>query len=1044
MLGDIHEYQSFELNGVERMAFSGSILQNNYGESIDKGYLIWNMDTCQHERRFIPNDYGFCKISITKGEDWTQRLEESLRFSLNKKKTKITIELEDDEENYSVEKISQIEKWVRNRYGCEVVNVDFKAIFRDKELADVNTDDVDITNSADAEKVMIEFLKQNDYDNIDDVVELGKEIDAKLNYTPTFRNGLRIEFNKMEVSNLLSFPLETTIFDFDKLKGVTLIAGKNYNGKSNILKALVWIMYQNMLGGGEPHRLVNMYTGVNKAIGRLFFTIENIRYYIARKVTVKPKKDGTYDVVYGVEYKYEKYQEDVDGNMVAKWIDAESEEAATEKKEIKKMINEALGTFDDFVKIALQGGREDYLSLKQQPKNDLVNKFLSLEIYRDRQDEANETFKKIKLAQKVLGDPVEIEKSIKDTNDNITAQSLILDGHTSEKDANLKSIDGFTAEILKFTQSLHKIEKLEETNKEDAQEKINSEEKTLKVLETSVPVMEEWLKNNLLRELPADVDTSQKLEETDASAVEIKINLETNNMEAQRALMPPIEEWLNNNFIKELSADADTLVKSVLESSLTKEQEEFSSEKKNYVTLEKWINDNPKREESDVQKTENDIANIREKLVDLGNKLKLSKGEKCVTCGHISHEPDLELEKKLTTDIERENGFLDNKQLFLKLQKENIAHNNKFDKEKNRLDSIKNSLTTKKLSIDSLKKNIDICSKKDEIVMHNAKIEFQNKKLSNIKYRIELCKSNIERLREVIVAIGKHKLYDEVSKHNSKVIAANTKLTKTKSDIETIAKRIEKLKGQIDLLEKNKKFIEENVIINKNITSKEEDIKNHKIMNLQLDVKIKQLSGDIRIWQNNVENFSEKLNQIKNAERVYKKYSVYLQAVGRDGVPASIIRKKLPIINHKINSLLKGMVNYKVEMYMKPQSGDIGEFFYFSDSKVDALPISMGSGSQKFMTSIAIGDALHFVSQLIKPSFRAIDEGFDTIDSEAIMELGTMFSYLRNKYKNVWVITHRAEVKDFVDNTIQVSKTKTGISDKVLAENPEASVSQFN
>ena len=70
---------------------------------------------------------------------------------------------------------------------------------------------------------------------------------------------------------------------------------------------------------------------------------------------------------------------DEDGDVV--WVNEESDRAAKEKKEFKKLIVDSIGTFDDFTKISLQtqGGKDDYLSLQQQPKNDLIRKFFGLE-----------------------------------------------------------------------------------------------------------------------------------------------------------------------------------------------------------------------------------------------------------------------------------------------------------------------------------------------------------------------------------------------------------------------------------------------------------------------------------------------------------------------------------------------------------------------------------------------------------------------------------------------------------------------------------------
>ena len=50
----------------ESMAYVGSLIQQNFGESIDKGYLLWNIESRSHVRKFIPNDFGFAKINIAR------------------------------------------------------------------------------------------------------------------------------------------------------------------------------------------------------------------------------------------------------------------------------------------------------------------------------------------------------------------------------------------------------------------------------------------------------------------------------------------------------------------------------------------------------------------------------------------------------------------------------------------------------------------------------------------------------------------------------------------------------------------------------------------------------------------------------------------------------------------------------------------------------------------------------------------------------------------------------------------------------------------
>jgi DNA repair exonuclease SbcCD ATPase subunit len=124
--------------------------------------------------------------------------------------------------------------------------------------------------------------------------------------------------------------------------------------------------------------------------------------------------------------------------------------------------------------------------------------------------------------------------------------------------------------------------------------------------------------------------------------------------------------------------------------------------------------------------------------------------------------------------------------------------------------------------------------------------------------------------------------------------------------------------------------------------------------------------------------------------------------------------------------------------------GDIVEGFYFSPDKTDMLPLAFASGAQKFISSVVIKDALHYMSNLIKPSLNIIDEGFGTLDDDLISGIITVLQYLKNKYKNVLIITHRNEIKDSVNHIVEVYKTYENIPQEVLDANEHAGITQIN
>ena len=66
LLGDIHKRQFIDKD--ETIAYCGSLIQQNHGEDIGKGYLLWNMETLKSKYIEIPNDYGYYTINIDSGK----------------------------------------------------------------------------------------------------------------------------------------------------------------------------------------------------------------------------------------------------------------------------------------------------------------------------------------------------------------------------------------------------------------------------------------------------------------------------------------------------------------------------------------------------------------------------------------------------------------------------------------------------------------------------------------------------------------------------------------------------------------------------------------------------------------------------------------------------------------------------------------------------------------------------------------------------------------------------------------------------------------
>lgn len=947
MLGDIHEYQTFRDD--ESMAYPGSLIQQNFGESIDKGYLLWDVEQRTHVRKFVPNDFGFAKMTIARGERFEERIEH-LKFSSNKKKTKINIVWEDYEENFSQEKENQIEKLVKDRFGCEVVKVQFEAIPKEVYVDEEQTEDEPFKES---EQYLKEFFEDGDFDctdeEIKELLEFHRETNEKLEIVEEHTQGSSWYVEKIEISNIFSFPIKPVTIDFVALYGIIGVFGKNYNGKSNFIKAMIWGLYEEILGSTTGHAkyITNIYTGSNKGYVKIWLTIDGERYFIERSVTTTTKKNGTTSNSYSIQYKKLTFEYDEEGNLDnEKYEDEKSDEKTREKEEIKNLILKSIGTFDDFTKTTLQtqGGKDDYLQMGQQPKNSLIARYLNLSNYALRYDFRNETFKDIKKKQKELGDKIEVEHKIKSLETTKAAKEVEYNNVIKEKESNNTKKESIETNILELTKKLEKVEAVE----------FNSEE-----------IINRYLEEN------------------------------RKNIKSDSSEIKELEEWLSKNFIKELPYDSSITIEQ-LQDSLDKGEKILKKDSEELASLKKWIAENPLKEEKDVSKLESEIDSLKISISQLEGAIETYRGKKCRTCGTIHQMANPEKEEECLHDIKINTDLINYKQRLIKENNDAKNHNVKVKNSIEKVELFEKSIADKTAQLKTIREKIELINNSKDIISHNYGVESKTKRLAHLKSKKDFAEKEITKLEENLI----------------------------------------KLKN-------NKSKIENNKLLQEQIDENTDMLKGYKLTIFNLDKIISTVYADIKVIENNISQESQKLIDIRDYEKMYRKYSLYLQAMHRDGIPALIIRKKMPLINHRINTILKQVVDFQISMEVLA-NGDIIETFYFSEDKSDTLPLSFASGAQKFVCLIAIKDALHYISNMSKPSMCIIDEGFGTLDDELTFEIMNILNYLKNKHKNVIVISHRNEIKDFADNIIEVVKVTDSISKEILDKNPKAGVSKIN
>ena len=232
LLGDIHKRQF--INKDETIGYCGSLVQQNHGEDIGKGYLLWDVPTRTSKYIEIYNEYGYVTLDIDKGilPD-ISNLPEKSRIRMRVSNTLAA----------EVKRLSTI---VRQKYP----KTQEITITRTDPL--LGTDRVrgnilnigDVTNPDYQYELIEEYLNNNfivDADSFHKIKDINTDLNAELPEEEVFRN-VNWKIKKFEFNNMFSYG-EGNVIDFTNLNGIIGMFAPNASGKSSLLDALTFCLY---------------------------------------------------------------------------------------------------------------------------------------------------------------------------------------------------------------------------------------------------------------------------------------------------------------------------------------------------------------------------------------------------------------------------------------------------------------------------------------------------------------------------------------------------------------------------------------------------------------------------------------------------------------------------------------------------------------------------------------------------------------------------------------------------------------------------------
>jgi len=428
LIGDIHKRQY--LNEEKTIAYCGSLIQQNHGEGIGHGYLLWEVPTRTAEYIEIPNDFGYYTIDIDNG------IVPDVKGMPKKARLRVRIS------NTDGAQLKKALAVIHHRYGIKDVTI--TRVDRRERVRGEHQVVIGDVNDTDYQYELIEdYLKRNHAITDDMLVKiktLNEDINNELPPARVKRN-IDWKLKNFEFSNMFCYG-ENNYVDFTQLDGIVGMFAPNASGKSTLLDALSFCLFDIT---SRTTRAASVLNNKKKNFScKVNFEVGGLDYYIERKATTR-SRDGHVKV--DVNF----WMVDEGGDIVSLNGD--------QRRTTNYNINRVIGTYDDFIlsTLSTQNNFTVFIDKTQKERKELLATFMGTNIFDTLYQSAND---KISETQTLLRDfnKTDYGKMLADLQKETTILEVKQTDLLSKKDDETKIHNDLNSQIINLTTQLKPVD----------------------------------------------------------------------------------------------------------------------------------------------------------------------------------------------------------------------------------------------------------------------------------------------------------------------------------------------------------------------------------------------------------------------------------------------------------------------------------------------------------------------------------------------------------------------------------------------------------
>jgi DNA repair exonuclease SbcCD ATPase subunit len=681
MLGDIHKMQFLSDN----VAYSGSLVQQNFGELIDNhGFIIWDVKNKTKQFCEVHNDHAFLVVHISdEGYKFEQKIHD-----MNKSNITVRFDLHTNNMN-AIEEFKQIS----SNNGWNIVKTKINKLYITSEIGK------SIEPVRENLNILDYFRKKCESDKLQEGViqrlcELHEEIDHSVNVVDHFVSQWKIK--TINFKNLFCFGNNIENQLDLSTSGIYKLFANNFMGKSSMLKVVKWALYQDESGINDfdvLHKNSNIECGYVRVVFQPIHS--NQEYVLERNITKDVKLKSTIRV----EHKL-----------------LNGEEVLIGKENVNTKLCDIVGSYEEFELVASVNNTD--LGILHKNASTVFNKLFNLGRFGDYEQIVKEMIQEMKNDIKLLQKEMEKityqdEEVINELNEGINTLTSELESIQIVDLSVLirKKQDIFNEykqiELMKEEACEECVEELGEININKLKE-MQQRKEELRSMIRNVKIMNEDIIMKNLNKYSTEIEIlevrirdyhdglehmrrainqyNQEMSNIKFTEVELYTLIKAQKLDYNKSKSIILEKLESGEICK---SDYETIKFLITEHNyhdMMKELEQNKTITKKIKELENIIAENTTKMDEDMKRY-NEITHKRYKLELM---LKENNANKIILEKNIEFEREIE---NLTHDlskmheIEMRNKTILEKRKAFKAYQEALTHNEKYRDRKIRLES---------------------------------------------------------------------------------------------------------------------------------------------------------------------------------------------------------------------------------------------------------------------------------------------------------------------------------------------------------------------